>query len=256
MSKKISVLGIWLFLVFVQLLEATYSFKVIVKYPFTSEHSDTLGNVTSDSLTRFRPIKAILFRTEAESSYQESVTNDSGYAFFIFNNWHDNTPISIDNISRIAIDFPRTDEVIEVDGRITFKHLKYTDIDFRRSPGEIEIVLPWTVYKDSFAIGSSSWINVCNIAVMNDMHIGEGFLDFETHGWNDQDNYMDGNQVTYNNHNIVVRINTLNPDFVVVLGDVTDSGERSEFQRARSILGDLKQNVWRMAGYSLLATIK
>jgi len=82
MSKKISVLGIWLFLVFVQLLEATYSFKVIVKYPFTSEHSDTLGNVTSDSLTRFRPIKAILFRTEAESSYQESVTNDSGYAFF------------------------------------------------------------------------------------------------------------------------------------------------------------------------------
>lgn len=64
--------------------------------------------------------------------------------------------------------------------RLPFEHLKYPDIDFRGSPCEIEIILPLTVFKDSFAIGSSSWINVCNIAVMNDMHIGECFYDFET----------------------------------------------------------------------------
>ncbi len=238
MSKKIGVLVIWLFFVSMQMLEANYSFKVIVKYPFASEHYDTLGNIVSDSLVRFRPIKPIIFRSETESLYYESIA-DSGYAFFTFYNWQDNTPISPDNISRMAIDFPRTDRVIEVDGKITFEHLKYSDIDFRRSPSDIEIILPLTVYKDSFTIGSASWINVCNIAVMNDMHIGEGFLDFETAGWNDQDNNMNGNEVTWNNHNVVVAINNLNPDFTIVLGDLTQSGERSEFQRAKAILDEL-----------------
>ncbi|MEO0184083.1 MAG: metallophosphoesterase, partial [candidate division WOR-3 bacterium] len=219
---------------------AEYSFRVILKYPFSSLHYDTLGNIVSDSLVRARPIKPIIFRSVAESLYQESVTNDSGYAVFVFDKWQDNTLVLPNNISRLAIDFPCTDKVIEVNGQITFEHLKYSDIDFRRSPGEIEIILPLTVYKDSFAIGNSSWINVCNIAVMNDMHIGEGYNDFGTYGWNDADSgYAPNNKYIINNHNVVAHINQHNPDFVVVLGDVTQSAERSEFQRARSMLGNL-----------------
>ncbi len=36
MNKKISLLGVCFAIVFIQMLEASYSFKVIVKYPFSS----------------------------------------------------------------------------------------------------------------------------------------------------------------------------------------------------------------------------
>ncbi|MEO0190634.1 MAG: hypothetical protein ABIL18_06610, partial [candidate division WOR-3 bacterium] len=151
MSKKTSYWGIWLAIVSMQMLEASYSFRIIVKYPFSSERYDRMGNIVSDSLVQFRPVTAIIFRSETESLYYESATNDSGYATITFDKWQDDTPVLPDDISRMAIDFPCTDKVIEVNGQITFEHLKYSDIDFRRSPGEIEIILPLTVNKDSFA---------------------------------------------------------------------------------------------------------
>ena len=175
-SKRILALVIFAFLVCSQIAEANYSCKVIVKYPFASRHQyDNLGNIIfSDSLVTSRLIKLIIFHAETESLYQEGVTNDSGYANFSFDRWADNTLVTIDNIIRLAIDFPNTDRVIRTDGKITFEHLKYPDVDFRKSPEEIEIILPMTVTKDEFIIGNTSWLNVCNFAVMNDMHISEG----------------------------------------------------------------------------------
>ncbi len=154
MSKKIGVLVIWLSLVSMQMLEANYSFRVIAKHPFVSrQHYDSLGNVVFvDSLARFIPLRAIIFRTETESLYHESTTNDSGYTFFTFDRWTDNTLVTLDNIIIMAIDFPNTDRVIREGDRIIFEHLRYADIDFRRSPGEIEIILPMTVTKDEFTI--------------------------------------------------------------------------------------------------------
>ena len=187
MSKKIAVLVIWLSLVSMQMLGANYSFRVIAKHPFVSrQHYDSLGNVVFvDSLARFIPVRAIIFKAETESLYHESATNDSGYATFTFDNWQDNVPITVDNVTQMIIDFPNTDRVIRTDGKIIFEHLKYPDVDFRGSPEEIEIILPMTVTKDEFIIGSTSWLNVCNFAVMNDMHIGEGWDDFGTNGWDD-----------------------------------------------------------------------
>ena len=43
-------------------------------------------------------------------------------------------------------------------------------------------------------------------------------------------------------------INNLNPDFVVALGDLTDSGERSEFLKAKSILKSLTASYIPMLG--------
>jgi hypothetical protein len=89
MSKKyLFFILIYVLSGFFQISEAGYSLKVIVKYPFTSEHFgyDSLGNPTliSDSLVRCRPIKVIIFQTEKDSLYQEGVTNDSGFTNFIF----------------------------------------------------------------------------------------------------------------------------------------------------------------------------
>uniref|UniRef100_A0A7V1EIL4 Uncharacterized protein n=1 Tax=candidate division WOR-3 bacterium TaxID=2052148 RepID=A0A7V1EIL4_UNCW3 len=92
-------------------------------------------------------------------------------------------------------------------------------IDFRRSPEKIEIILPMTVTKDEFTIGSTSWLNVCNFAIMNDMHIGEGDNDFGTSGWDDSDDPNQTNTVIQNNKNVVAAINNLSLDFITVLVD-------------------------------------
>ncbi|MGQ9702920.1 MAG: metallophosphoesterase family protein [bacterium] len=229
---------------FIQVAEAVYSFRVTVKYPFISDHYeyDSLGGVTviSDSLARSKLLTAIIFYTEKESLYQKSATNDSGFATITFDTWQSGIPVSIDNIVRMAIDFPNTDRVIRVGDKITFEHLKYSDIDFRRSPEEIEIVLPMTVTKDEFIIGDTNWLNVCNFAVMNDMHIGEGFTDFGSNGWDDDSIAGQTNSYIQNNENIVAAINNLSPDFVAVLGDVTNSVEWSELQKAKCVLGGLE----------------
>ncbi len=96
--KKYLIIGLILLTCSLQIAEASYSFRVVVKYPFITEHyiEDSLGNiiVISDSLVRFMPINGIIFKTETESLYQQSVTNDSGYAVFTFEKWKDDTLIT------------------------------------------------------------------------------------------------------------------------------------------------------------------
>jgi len=203
MNKKYLLVVVLLLGGFLRIAGAVYSFKVMIKYPFITEYygDDSSGNVVviSDSLARRVPIRPIIFRTETESLYQENVTNDSGYAIFTFDVWKDNTTVSPDNISRMAIDFPNTDKVIRTEGKITFEHLKYFDIDFRESPNEIRIILPMTVTKDEFTIGSPFWLNVFNFAVMNDMHIGDGIIDFGSNGWDDDTIAGQTNEYIQNN---------------------------------------------------------
>ncbi|MEO0190633.1 MAG: hypothetical protein ABIL18_06605, partial [candidate division WOR-3 bacterium] len=51
------------------------------------------------------------------------------------------------------------------------------------------------------------------IAIMNDMHIGEGYNDFGTYGWNDADSgHAPNNEYIINNYNVVVHINQHNPE--------------------------------------------
>ena len=78
-------------------VEASYQLKVIVNHSFMVEHFDSLGNVFSDSLCRNREIKAIIYKTEMTDSLSfELVTNDSGFAVFEFDYWHDTS--SVDSI--------------------------------------------------------------------------------------------------------------------------------------------------------------
>lgn len=241
-KKSTSLILFYLALGLITYSEADYSFKIIVKYPFASAKYDSIGNIIgADSLVRFRPVKPIIFRTESESLYQESKTDSLGCASFLFEKWSDDTLITPENILRMSIDFPHTEQVIRIGDSIIFQHLRYFDIDFQRNPDEIEIILPMTVYRQTFTIGDPNWLNTFNFAIMNDMHIGENFDDFGTSGWEDDTISGQTNAVIQNNENVVAAINNTTPDFVAVLGDVTDSGERSEFKYVRKILGNLQQ---------------
>ncbi len=80
-----------------------------------------------------------------------------------------------------------------------------------------------------------------SIVHLSDLHIGEGYGDYATPGYDDAD-YSDGDggesaqelaRAMY-----WINANLINEDirFVIATGDITDSGERSEFERAKKIL--------------------
>ncbi len=84
-----------------------------------------------------------------------------------------------------------------------------------------------------------------SFAILTDTHIGEGVQDYGTPGWDDswsEDTESDSEAVLAQ---AVADINLLaeepdGPSFVVVLGDITDSGERSELERALYLLNELE----------------
>lgn len=79
---------------------------------------------------------------------------------------------------------------------------------------------------------------------LTDIHIGEGQGDYGTQGFlNDT---MPEGDVGYSAERLRHAVNWINENaadkgikFVVVTGDITDSGERSEFEKAKEILNDL-----------------
>jgi parallel beta-helix repeat protein len=79
-------------------------------------------------------------------------------------------------------------------------------------------------------------------AVITDIHMGYNFTDYGTLGWNDA--ASDGNyRLTERLSTIVDWINSHeesnNIHFVAILGDISDSGEKSELLKARDILNGL-----------------
>lgn len=82
-----------------------------------------------------------------------------------------------------------------------------------------------------------------SFAILTDLHIGEGIDDFGSEGYDDVDDGADSNEVIENVESAVEGINAsidaYDIRFVMVLGDLTGSGERSEYARARQLLDRL-----------------
>jgi GH25 family lysozyme M1 (1,4-beta-N-acetylmuramidase) len=79
-------------------------------------------------------------------------------------------------------------------------------------------------------------------AVITDIHMGYNYTDYGTLSWNDEGG-QEPYQLTTRLRTIVNWINSHeesnNIHFVAVLGDISDSGEKSELLKARDILDDL-----------------
>lgn len=251
----------WLVLLFglISFCEAYCSFKVICKFPFSSAHFYASGNWLSDSLVRNRDVKAIIYQIETmDTLIQQQKTNDDGVAIFYFDKWRNGVSVDTSNISRIDIEFSNTDRVIRIGEEIRFEPLKFESVEFKGRIEGIEIVLPMAVYTKIDTVGVGSYL-YC-FAIMTDLHIAEGkkkvlhyiggepylLSDFGTEGYNDTDN--DPNETTFaieNNENIVAKINWWKNScgfpikFVVCLGDITSTSERSEYQRAHKVLQEL-----------------
>jgi predicted phosphohydrolase len=100
-----------------------------------------------------------------------------------------------------------------------------------------------------------------SFAVITDLHIGRGFDDYGTPGHDDE--LIDGQNscLTYRLADTVNWINSNyendNIKFLVIIGDISDTAEKSEFLKVKEILGDLKipyiplmgnHDVWSFTG--------
>lgn len=219
---------------------AGYSFKVVVKFPFPAYDKDSLS-YDPDSLVRGRPLKMIIHRSEAESLYQEEKTNDSGSTRFSFSTWGDSTPVIKEDIVEMTIDFPNTERVIQNGGDVTFEHLIYHNVNFQQD--STIITLPTTVTVDYVDIGNSAWPLSFTFGAVADLHIGDGWRDFHTSGWNDVCSHpWPGSGLIGNCKYALKKVSDLYPDFVVVDGDLTNSAERTEIVLVREILsGGLRE---------------
>lgn len=82
-----------------------------------------------------------------------------------------------------------------------------------------------------------------SFAVITDLHIGDAVKDYDGTGWNDNDNGTE-NIGSVDNLKTAIDIiktykQTYNIKFVAILGDISDSAELSEFNKATEILNGL-----------------
>lgn len=232
---------------FIVFAEATYSIKVIVKFPFASGRFDAQGNWISDSLVRYHEITMVI-HYDRDSLIHATRTNEMGEAHFFFDVWHDGTPVDTHNIEKMDIIFPNTEQVIKTKFGTIFEPLRYNNINFKKDQKGITIVLPLTVTKYVYTIGAGPF--KYDFVIMADMHIAEGKQnnDFGTDSYYDyDDNPYETTFAIENDKNIVTKINDLmGPGynypikFVVCLGDMSHSSERSEYQRAKKLLSNLQ----------------
>jgi RNA polymerase subunit RPABC4/transcription elongation factor Spt4 len=99
----------------------------------------------------------------------------------------------------------------------------------------------------TYCIGNTSDILSFSYIVIADPHIGDKYDDYGTTGFNDRRLYTYQGMAAFRLKKIVESINHLigsgNPykiKFVLVLGDISESAERSEFMTAKKILDELK----------------
>jgi len=89
-------------------------------------------------------------------------------------------------------------------------------------------------------IDSKPW----SFALITDLHIGDGREDYAGEGWNDSGSIGDEQNSELNLKETVKQINLsknrYNIKFVFILGDITDSAELSEFEKAYEILSGLE----------------
>ena len=86
-----------------------------------------------------------------------------------------------------------------------------------------------------------------SFAIITDLHIGRGYPDYGGEGWNDTETVGQDYYLTERLQRVVDTIidlkKTQDIRFVVVLGDISDSGEYSELEKARDILDGLNYDV-------------
>ncbi|MEW5760437.1 MAG: metallophosphoesterase, partial [Candidatus Thermoplasmatota archaeon] len=82
-----------------------------------------------------------------------------------------------------------------------------------------------------------------SFAIIPDLHIGGWYKDYGGAGYNDSNTTGQENDITRLARASVLKVNQLknkyNIKFAIVIGDLTDSGERSEFEKAKEILDNL-----------------
>ncbi len=218
-----------------------------MKFPFTSGYFDTLGHWISDSIVRDQAIVMLIYRG-SDSLMQTTKTDHFGVANFLFDVWDDGTQVDTSNIEGMDIMFPLAERVTRIGSKTIFEPLIYKNIEFKTAEREILIILPLIVVINEYTIGYGPFRY--SFAIMADMHIAAGKTngDFGSDGYDDFDD--NPNETTYaiqNNENIIAKINQLmGPGydypikFVVCLGDMSVSSERSEYQRAKAILQNLE----------------
>jgi hypothetical protein len=235
---------------------AAYEPRLVLKYPFLSEHSDSLGNLVEDSLVRNRAFDATLYRTGMSDSLTvQGVTNDSGLSVPQFDRWpSDDSLVDSTSIGRLDISLPNTYRATQVGDGFTFEPLRIESVPcFGRTAETIDVVLPLSVAVQEFTIGSGAY--AYDLVVLADCHVAEGkkqqggYADFGTQGWDDCDNdpqekppavqeveacrsYINGELTAARGYDL---------RFVVLAGDVTSTSERSEYQRIRQILAGLDE---------------
>jgi hypothetical protein len=239
---------------------ANYTPKLTVKFPFMSSYIDSMGNEAEDSLVRNRDFRVVLHnKNNNDSLSQAETTNDSGFAIFNFNYWHDNNPVESSDIRKIAVDFPNSYKYTKIGNQYEFEPLRFDSIQFSgHAQEEIIIILPMSIHFTAYTIGQGSY--EYDFVVMADMHIannkkkvyhGLSYLpDFGSPGFDDEDDDpLETESSIQNNSAIVAQINNLLGTgwpikFVVCAGDLTKSAERSEFQRAKRILTELDNRLF------------
>ena len=82
-----------------------------------------------------------------------------------------------------------------------------------------------------------------SFAIITDLHIGRGYPDYGGGGWDDKGSKGQDYYLTERLEKVVEEIRSLrvkhNIKFVAVLGDISDSGEYSELEKAKDILDKL-----------------
>jgi len=135
------------------------------------------------------------------------------------------------------------------DGIISSSTLATTSHSFSQR-GTFSVTL--TIFDDLGATSSTSTqieISPWSFAIITDLHIGRGYGDFGTEGFDDNvennDYYLTKrlenvvNWIIENKDKIQCEEATCSIKFLVVLGDISDSAEKSEFQKAKQILDKL-----------------
>jgi hypothetical protein len=228
---------------------ALYQPTLIVKHSVGLEYTDSLGHTMTDSLARRMPFTATLYRADMKDSVAASATtNDSGFSIVRFGRWL-STSEAVDSRSaaRLDVSFPKTLRAIRVGTGFRFEPLRLEDVSMTGGPNEtLAVILPVAVTPDTYTIGSGSFSY--DFAVLADPHIAggkkeiNGKKDFGTSGYDDWDSHdpLDTTLEIREDSACCAFINQCSDvRFVVLAGDITQSSERSEWQRAREVFGGL-----------------
>jgi parallel beta-helix repeat protein len=126
-----------------------------------------------------------------------------------------------------------------------------TEFTFNEN-GDYEIILTATDNEGATSSASTTVrVQPFSFAIITDLHIGRGYPDYDSSGFDDSDEGEDyylterlKNVVQWiidNRDNVQCENATCSIKFLAVLGDIADSGEKSEFLKAKKILDRLNE---------------